>query len=332
MNERLKEEAISRSPLGPVEARAIIEALDLTSLVIVPLITKRGVIGAMQFVSAESGHRYDRSDLALAQAVAGRVAEAVDSLWQADQQRHIAATLQRALLPPGIPAIDGVSTAVRYWPSGAAEAGGDFYDIFPMSGRRWAGVVGDVGGKGGDAAALTGIARHTIRAAALHGQDHRAVLEWVNQAVLNSARDQYCTALYATLESAPDGWSLTASVGGHPLPIVIRADGSVDRVGAHGTLLGEYPDVTIRARTVALRPGDTVAFFTDGVTDVPPPQTLSDAEFTDLLVAAADGGADAETVADRVAAALAEHGPLDGRVDDIAIVILHIEADQPSPA
>ncbi len=325
VNDQLKQQAIALSPLGSDVARSIIDALDLTSLIIVPLICTQGVIGAMQFVSAESGRHYDRSDLALAQAVAGRVAEAVESLWQADQQRHIAATLQRALLPPGIPEIDGVSTAVRYWPSGAAEAGGDFYDIFPMPGRRWAVVIGDVCGKGADAAAVTGIARHTIRAAALHGQDHRAVLEWVNQAVLNSAREQFCTAVYGTLEDSPDGWTLAVSVGGHPLPLIVRADGRAEPVGAHGTLLGAFPEVTLRARTAALRPGDTVVFFTDGVTDVPPPHTLGDEEFTALVVEAAAGGADAETVADRIHAALAALGPLDDRVDDIAIVVLHVD-------
>jgi PAS domain S-box-containing protein len=325
VNDRLKEQAVALSPLGREVASSIIDALDLTSIVIVPLLSTQGVIGAMQFVSAESGRHYDRSDLALAQAVAGRVAEGVASLWQSDQQRRIAATLQRALLPPGIPVIEGVSSAVRYWPSGAAEAGGDFYDLFEMSGRRWAVVIGDVCGKGSDAAAVTGIARHTIRAAALHGQDHRAVLEWVNQAVMSSARDQFCTAVYATLEDAPDGWTLSASVGGHPLPVIVRGDGSVDALGAHGTLLGVFPDVTLRARTVSLHVGDTVVFFTDGVTDVPPPHTMTDEAFTELLVRATADGADAETVADRIESALAELGPLSDRVDDIAVVVLHVD-------
>ena len=166
--EQLVEQLLAESSIDSAEARQIIEALDLTSVITVPLETKRGVLGAMQFVSAESKRNYDESDLALAKAAAGRIADALDNMWLTDQQRHIAATLQASLLPPALPDIPGADIAVRYWPAGAAvEVGGDFYDVFPLNDTRWAVVIGDVCGTGPDGAAVTGIARHTIRAAAL---------------------------------------------------------------------------------------------------------------------------------------------------------------------
>ena len=93
----------------------------------------------MQLVSAESGRHYDEEDLALAEAAAGRLAEALDAAWFADQQRNIAVTLQQALLPPALPAIPGIDIAARYWPAGANAVGGDFYDVFAIDDHsgRW---------------------------------------------------------------------------------------------------------------------------------------------------------------------------------------------------
>ena len=224
------------------EARQILEMLHLTSIITVPLRTKRGVLGAVQFVSAESGRVYTTDDLALAEAVAGRVGEALNAMWLMEQQRHIAATLQAALLPPRLPDIPGVTLAVRYWAAGAAiEVGGDFYDAFPIAPGRWGITMGDVCGTGPAAASLTGLARHTVRAAAKHGADHSAVLDWLNLAVLESNRDLFLTAAFATLDEVDGQWQLTVACGGHPLPVIVRADGSVASVGRPGSLLEVFP-------------------------------------------------------------------------------------------
>ena len=107
------------------EVREILDELAVTSAITVPLTTKRGVLGAMQFVSAESGRGYDRDDVALAEVVASRIADALDNMWLTEQHRQIATTLQRALLPPVMPPVPGVDVAVRYWPAGVAvDAGG----------------------------------------------------------------------------------------------------------------------------------------------------------------------------------------------------------------
>ena len=166
------------------ELRTIVDGLQLTGIITVPMRTKRGIIGAIQFISAESGRQFDDDDVALGRTVAGRIAEALENTWLTDQQRAIAGTLQAALLPPRLPDIDGASVAVRYWAAGTVtDVGGDFYDIFELGDRRWAIVIGDVCGTGPNAAAVTAIVRHTIRAAATHGAGYHEVLSWVNDAL-----------------------------------------------------------------------------------------------------------------------------------------------------
>ena len=291
-----------------------------------PLESKRGVLGAMQFVSAESKRHYDESDLALAKAAAGRIADALDNMWLTDQQRHIAATLQAALLPPALPDIPGIDIAVRYWPAGAAvEVGGDFYDVFPLDDGRWAVVIGDVCGTGPNGAAVTGIARHTIRAAARHGQDHSGVLEWLNDALLHSNRGLFCTACYATLDRQNDGtWLLTTVSGGHPLPVVVRKDGRSEAIGQYGTLLGSFETIRNHPMQTTVAAGDTLMLFTDGITDVAPPHGLSDEAVGQLFAAAAARTGDAEGIADAIQMGLSEHLPMEQRHDDVALVVLRI--------
>ena len=196
----------------------------------------------------------------------------LDNMWLTDRHRRISETLQRALLPPGLPTIPGVELAVRYWPAGRmVEAGGDFYDVFAIGPQRWAILIGDVCGTGPDAAALTGIARHTVRAAARHGHNHRVVLEWLNEAIGNSDRDRFCTAVYATIEADGDHWRLTTSSAGHPRPIVARRDGAAAPLGQHGSLIGVFPDLDVTITDIDLGPGDTVVLYTDGLTDLPHP-------------------------------------------------------------
>jgi serine phosphatase RsbU (regulator of sigma subunit)/PAS domain-containing protein len=302
----------------------------LTSLITVPLRTKRGVLGAMQYLTGESGRRFSDDDLTLAEAAAGRVAESLDNIWLTQRQRHIAATLQSALLPPALPEIPGVGVAVRYWAAGVdTEVGGDFYDLFALGPDSWAVVIGDVCGTGPDAAAVTAITRHTIRAAAKHGAGHAGVLEWLNEAVLASNRDRFCTALFGTLDrvEGPDGprWMFTAVAGGHPLPVIARAGGEVASHGRPGTLLGVFEQIRTTVWTVDLEPGDTIVLYTDGVTDLPAPHGLSPAAVEELVGCASAGGAQAADVAEALGRRLASIRPIEDRSDDIAIVVLHVE-------
>ena len=315
-------EALERSTIGRDEAQVIVDALTLTSVITVPLITKRGVIGAMRFVSAESGRIYENDDVILAQVIAGRIAEALGGLWQADQHREISSTLQHALLPSTIPTIDGLDIAVRHWPAGAAvEVGGDFYDLYAVDDDRWAVVIGDVCGTGPTAAAVTGVARHTIRAAATHGQDHQSVLGWLNDAVRDHGVDLFCTACYATIELTDGGWQVTSASGGHPLPIVARANGTTEVIGSPGTILGVYENTQATAHTIGVGPGDVIVFYTDGVTDLPPPYGISPVEFEQIVGSLRATGT-ADDIADAIDASITARVPPSSRDDDIALVVI----------
>jgi len=312
------------------EVREILDALGVASVITVPLRTGRGVIGAMQFVNSEPGRVFDPDDVALAGMTASRVADALDNLWLTEQHRHISATLQRALLPPKLPEIPGVEVAVRYWPAGAAvAAGGDFYDVFRTADRTWSLLIGDVCGTGPDAAALTGITRHTARAAARHGQEHCVVLEWLNEAMRLSNRDLFCTAVYATLDGSAGAWSLTSCAAGHPLPILIRPGCPAATIGSHGTLIGVLSELDLHPTEVALEVGDTVVFYTDGLTDLRPPHGRTEAEFVALVEDLADGRS-ASQLSEDLHSAVTSRLTIEDQVDDVAVVVVRVVA-QPAP-
>lgn len=323
---------------SPDEARALLEELAPTSLIAVPLVTKRGVIGAIQFVSAESGRHYDADDVSLAETAAGRVADALESSWLREQQRNVASVLQTALLPEVIPSIEGLDIAARYWAAGeVSDVGGDFYDVFRIGDAdapRWAVVIGDVCGTGPEAAALTAMARHTLRAAAHHGATPIEALEWLNEAIIESHRHRFCTVLYCELERLDaDRWRLTTVTAGHPLALVARAGAEAATVGRSGTLLGVLPELRLHAETTELTLGDTLVIHTDGITDVPDPYGLDDEALAAIVshAAAAPGGA--EPVAERLRAAVGAVLPLNERDDDIALVVVRVgEPDEDAPA
>jgi serine phosphatase RsbU (regulator of sigma subunit) len=279
----------------------------------------------MQFVSAESARTYDDDDLALAEAAAGRVAAALDNAWLNKQYRGVAGALQEALLPVAVPDIDGVDMAVRYWAAGLVnEVGGDFYDVFPIGPERWSIVIGDVCGTGPEAAAVTAKARHTIRAAATHGAEHKDVLQWVNDAILASGRSRFCTVLYATLERRPDTrWTLTTSAAGHPLPIVATQEGT-HLVGRPGTLAGVCRRLDLTVSTTHLASGDTLVLYTDGITDVAPPHGLIEADMRDLVAEAAVAPT-AHDVVETLHERLNQILPFERRHDDMALVVLRID-------
>ena len=322
MTPQVIDEAVASSNIDADEAMSILDIFNITSAITVPLRTKRGVVGAMQFVSAESRRRYEPTDVALAEAVGGRLAEALEGAWLADQQRAIAVTLQQALLPPALPAIPAVDIAARYWPAGVSSVGGDFYDVFELTDRRWALLIGDVCGTGPDAAALTSIARHTVRAAARHGADAADVMRWLNEAVLQSNRDLFCTACYATFTADEDGWQLAVTPAGHPMPIVSTTAGT-DSVGRPGSLLGVFETVTTTTAETRLQSGDVAVFYTDGITDLPPPYGIDAAELARAVHTLRDLPR-AEDIATGIHQSLLSRVPDRSRQDDVALVVVRV--------
>ncbi|MEZ5322066.1 MAG: SpoIIE family protein phosphatase [Microthrixaceae bacterium] len=336
----------------------IVEAIDATSLIVVPLKARRGVIGAIQFCTAGSGRVLGVDDLSLAETAAGRIAESLDAQWLNESLREVATVLQASLLPGGLPDIDELGIAVRYWAAGAAsEVGGDFYDVFPIgwpevsrpdgaagvaarldrrggatvesrtatppAGGRWAVVIGDVCGTGPNAAALLATARHTIRAAARHGYDHVEVMEWLNEAVLAADTDRFCTVVYGTLEPLGEGrWRFRFVVAGHPLPLLARADGTTAHVGRTGTLIGVLPTLRLSPVEIVLEPGDSLLLHTDGITDVPEPYGIDDDRLVSLVAEAAASATSADDLVDLTGEAVRRVLPIEDRDDDIAMVVL----------
>jgi PAS domain S-box-containing protein len=313
----------------PEQVRDAVRRFGFSSAMIVPLIKNRRIIGALQFVNAEGSRTYTQADLALAMAIASRVASTLENRRLAEQQREIAMTLQASLLPSMLPEIPGVDVAVRYWAAGEGTAvGGDFYDVFGLDERRWAAVIGDVCGTGPAAAALTGLARHTIRASAWHGAPPDEVLAQLNTAVLRCGQRTFCTALYCELAPEPDGVRFAVAAGGHPLPVVQRAHGKCETFGEPGTLLGLFEDSRSTTTSTVLLPDDFVVLYTDGVTDLPPPNALTPEDVCEIIDDALISATTADELAAGLGRALEERIPFAERDDDIALLVLRIVAAQ----
>ncbi len=314
------------------EVRELVKRLDLGSAITVAMKKRGRVVGALQFIRTNRSRRYAPDDVALAETLAGRIASSIENLRLHEQQRDIAQTLQRSLLPAALPTIPGIDAAVRYWPNGeSTEVGGDFYDMFALErDDEFAVVLGDVCGTGPAAAALTGLARHTIRDSAWHGDGHEAVLNSLNRAVRRSGSQTFLTCVYATIQTNGDEVTATVSCGGHPLPVLVSRTDSTS-IGAPGTLLGAIDDIVVKPTAVALAPGDVMVFHTDGATDLPPPHDLGETQWIELVSAAARRGGTADHIADRIRTAIETVLPFSSRNDDIALLVLAVnERDDPS--
>jgi PAS domain S-box-containing protein len=251
--------------------RELLEALGTNAAMIVPLRARGGVKGALA-VGFRSLDGRDRAELlALLEDLGRRAALAVDTARLYEERSAVARTLQQSLLPPTLPDVPGMDIAARYLAARGNEVGGDFYDCFPIRSGEWAALIGDVCGKGAEAAAVTALARHTIRAAVVHDAQPRRVLSELNSAILRHESDfRFCTVLYVRLVPTDDGVEASVATGGHPLPLLLRAGGSVEPVGHAGTLLGVVSEPEISETTIRMGPGDALVLFTDGVVEASP--------------------------------------------------------------
>jgi phosphoserine phosphatase RsbU/P len=179
---------------------------------------------------------------------------------------RLARTLQETLIPPTPPDIPGVDVAAAYRPAGTGdEVGGDFYDVFEIGTDDWLIAIGDVCGKGVEAAVVTSLARFTIRATAVRHPQPRAILDTLNTVLLHHETDRFCTAAIIRMRRTGDTWTVTASSGGHPLPILTRSAGRPTNVGRPGLLLGVFDTGTFDETDVELHSGDAMLLYTDGV-------------------------------------------------------------------
>ncbi|OKI25655.1 SpoIIE family protein phosphatase [Streptomyces sp. CB03911] len=220
---------------------------------------------------------------------ARRAAEEAHHAVEAERERlqRLATTLQRTLLPPSLTAPAGLDVAAHYHIASADEVGGDFYDLFPLADGSWGLFLGDVCGKGAAAAAVTSLARYTLRAAAVYDPDPAAVLANLNTVLTHEYEGtdpRFCTVLFGVL--TPDrgnaGFELALAAGGHPPAILLRADGGARYLPTPGgQLIGVVPDPHVATTTVRLDPGDTVLLYTDGLTEArtaPPGRTEGDGD------------------------------------------------------
>jgi sigma-B regulation protein RsbU (phosphoserine phosphatase) len=263
-------------------------------------------------------------DLRAKRAIEVALAKANEQLTDMlQEQRRIADVLQGSLLPASLPTIEGVDLHAEHWAeTDGLRVGGDFYDVFPISGDRWGLLIGDVCGKGVEAAAVTATARHTARAAALHLRGPDAVLRWVHEAVAEHPLDTYCTVAFAALSMRkPHGAELEVCLGGHPPGFVCHADLTVEPLGEPGTLLGLYSP-TLTTTTHRLRAGDIVMLYTDGVTDAPRGEAMSEDELAAWLCDHRE--LPPREIAAALRTELMSRRP-DGLRDDVATIILKIQ-------
>ena len=302
------------------EVEELVRELQLHSAMTVPLSARGRTLGAMTFVWAESGRTYTSADLALAETLAARVALVIDNARLYRDRDHIARTLQQSLLPPEPPSIEGVELAARYRPAGEGiDVGGDFYDAFDIGDGEWTVALGDVVGKGPDAAALMGMVRHTIRAAAIRERAPARVLATVNAAVgRQTSEEQFCTAVAARLRPQGDRVIAWICVAGHPPPVIVRADGSLHWIRGAGALLGVFDDANLADEEVRLAAGDTLVLYTDGVTEEGGAERPFGEEGLAAILRAAAGATTSEIVG-RIEEAVIAHGSGEPR-DDIAIL------------
>lgn len=292
--------------------------------VVLPLVARNRVIGMLTLGKPTDEH-FRQEILELAEDLSRRAALALDNARLYSERTAISQSLQRSLLPPELPTIEGVEVEVIYRAAGEGnEVGGDFYDLFPISDGAYGFAIGDVCGTGPNAAAVTGLARHALRLLAREGLSGPAVLERLNSAILDEgARSRFLTLLYGEMRPQEDGSAeLKVVCAGHPLPLRLRPDGTVEPAAEPQPLLGVLEDLDLYEETVTLDPGDVLLCVTDGVTERREgPRMLGDDGLAEVLTTCT--GLTAGAVAARIMRAV-ERFATDAPSDDMAILAMRV--------
>ncbi|MEV6105933.1 SpoIIE family protein phosphatase [Streptomyces sp. NPDC051940] len=298
--------------------------------VVLPLVARNRVIGLL-VLGKPSDEHFRQEILELAEDMSRRAALALDNARLYSERTAISQSLQRSLLPPGLPEVPGVEVDVIYRAAGEGnEVGGDFYDLFPIRDGAYGFAIGDVCGTGPEAAAVTGLARHALRLLAREGFGGPAVLERLNSAILDEgARSRFLTLLYGELWPQRDGSAVVKVVcAGHPLPLRLRPDGSVAPAAEPQPLLGVMEDLELYEERITLDPGDVLLCVTDGVTERREgTRMLGDEGLVDVLSTCT--GLTAGAVAARVMRAV-ERFAAEPASDDMAILAMRVPAQRTS--
>lgn len=248
-----------------------------------------------------------------------------DAEGDRERLRGLVAGLQRSLLPLSLPSPAGLRTAGHYRMASPDEVGGDFYDLFPLSEGRWGFFLGDVCGKGVEAAAVTAAARYTLRAAAVYDPTPEAVLGNLNTVLHQeyaSRAHRHCTVVFGLLTPDDDGWTATIAGGGHPPPLLLGADGTAEyQHTTGGTLIGIIAKPRLVSRTLRLGPGDTLVLYSDGLTEARAGAGRYGAE----ALQAYAGGLGPTDAAGAVAALVSLLDTFDELDDDVALMALSVD-------
>ena len=244
-----------------------------------PVTARYGRVRGGLFLGHHRAHAFTARHESLASALAAHLGVALDNAALFEERSQAATALQHTLLPPLLPQPPGLDLAARYRPARSTSlVGGDFYDVFETGPGAWGLLLGDVSGAGPEAAAITGVARYAARALISPELSPAALLGQLNETLLRVAfQERFCTILYGEMRPVGENVAITLASGGHPPPVILRDDETVERLQMPGTLLGMFPAVAIEEREVLLRPGDALVSYTDGVTEARGPTAASSA-------------------------------------------------------
>jgi serine phosphatase RsbU (regulator of sigma subunit) len=304
--------------LASIEAGAV-------SMCAVPLEINGRRIGALRFSFSEP-KVFDDDERRFVRTLAAQCAQALDRAQQYSARLEASRRLQRSLLPPELPRISGLEVAAGYSPLGAGlEVGGDFYDAWQV-GERWAFAIGDVGGSGPETPALTAQVRFTLRALTVSSADPTEVVRLLDRSLLSSAEawsdeERFCTVIFGFVSVGDGTVDLDMAGGGHPPPLLRRADRHVDELPPLGSLLGLLDHSEVRGHRVRLGPGDCVLLFTDGLTEARRIRDQFGSErVADTLARAPDDAKGVVSATQQAVLSFAE-GSLG---DDLAILVLRV--------
>lgn len=293
----------------------------MRSLMGAPL-TFRGRVTGVIHVATREQRRFTPEEVSLLELVANRIASALERASLYESRSAMSQALQRSLVPESLPRIEGVELSALYLPFSPDEAiGGDFYDVFPHGEDTWGVVVGDVSGKGPVAAAVMGLAAHTVRALARYETRPSAVLTALNETLLGAERvpaERFCTVCHMRLRPLSDRVQVTVCLAGHPPPFVARAGGTVETIGEPGTLLGSFPQPVLHDVQVDLHSGDALVAYTDGLVERRS-EGLERGEGALAAVLCRCVGLSSDEIVARITEELIEPAQLD---DDVALVVV----------
>lgn len=308
----------------PDDLRDVARQVRASSGFAVPLSAHGRVLGVLVLVRTEGSPPFAPEDLDLVSEIGRRAGSLLDNARLYAERHSIADTLQRSLLPPDLPEVPGLDVGARYRSAApGTTVGGDFYDVFEIDLEHVGVLIGDVVGKGADAAAMMALSRYTVRTAALTESRPSSLLATLNDAIIRQMPEwMFCTACFVRIRRYDDSVRATICSGGHPLPLILRSDGRVEEGGESGTLLGVFEDPTLQDVVLDLRRGDAVVLYTDGVTD----ERADGEEFGERRlrrVLEPMVGAPAQDIADAVESAVADYAT-EAQRDDIAVLVVRV--------